>query len=74
MKDKTYKVYDSTADKNYYWISTLCKNCFNSTQIAIKKGIKVNASRLKLLNCPKCEVRGLLVRAKWNGKAYEVLK
>ncbi len=74
MKDKIYKEFDYKTDEGYYWISVLCMNCRQSQQIAIKKSIAVNSSRLKLMNCPRCEVRGTLKRADWDGNRYQVVK
>jgi len=75
MKQKTYKEYDYKTDDDlhYYWIEVKCSNCTHTSQIAIKKGVKTNPSRLKLLNCPRCEVRGTLQKCDWDGKKYVVI-
>jgi len=74
LKKKTYKLFDVTTDTDYYWISVLCVNCHETQQIGILKGKKVNSSRLKLMTCPRCEIRKTFVQVKWDGLKYVRIK
>ncbi len=70
----TYKQFDYTTDGDYYWISALCSNCKDHSQIAILKGKKINSSRLLLMKCTRCKVVGTLHQAIWNGQMYVKIK
>jgi len=59
-------------DDVHYWISGLCSNCGHSSQIAILKGVEFNKNKLKLTVCPRCEIKGTIDRAYWDGKMYRV--
>lgn len=63
-----YKIHDT--DKTHYWISAKCSNCRKDSQIAVKKGIKVNNARLSMLKCPFCELQKTLFHVEWDGKKY----
>lgn len=68
-KMPTYKKWEYT-DKDYYWVTVLCNNCNESSQLGILKGIPINKSRLNFIKCFRCEVKGKLVIAVWNGSRY----
>lgn len=75
MKTRIYKEFDSInddTDNEWYWISVKCSNCLKNDQIAIKQGIRVNKSRLKLLKCPKCKIKNSLSQAEWDGRKYVI--
>jgi len=72
-KEKTYSRFDyriHNTEKTHFWISAKCSNCKKDSQIAIKKGVRVNKSRLQMLKCPFCELQKTLFQVEWDGKKY----
>ena len=72
-KEPTYSKYDykiHDTDKTHYWIMAKCSNCKDDFQIAVRKGIKVNSARLRMLKCPKCELQKTLFQVEWDGLKY----
>lgn len=74
---KNYDVFDldkHDTDTEFYLASALCSNCNNTTQIAIKKGDKLQSKKLYTIACSKCTLLKTLRFAKWNGHEYKVIK
>jgi len=59
-----YKVHDT--DREYYWVSTICSNCLESTQVAIPRNQKIDKRGFKCLSCPKCSVEKSLHHARYD--------
>lgn len=59
-----YKVHDT--DREYYWVSALCSNCYENTQVAIPRKQKIDKRGFKCLFCPKCGVEKSLHLAKYD--------
>ena len=59
-----YKIHDT--DNDYYWVSTVCSNCLESTQVAIPRNQKIDKRGFKCLSCPKCSVEKSLYLAKYD--------
>lgn len=75
-KEIEYQIFNSKyhdTDTKWYWVSALCGNCNESTQVAIPQKQKVDQHKIADLVCPKCIVSNCLRFAKWNGKTYEVI-
>lgn len=74
---KNYEIFDldkHDTDTKFYLASALCSNCNNTTQIAIKKGNKLQSKKLYTIACSKCTLVKTLRFAKWNGHEYKVMK
>ncbi len=68
-----YQIFNSkfhNTETEYYWVSALCLNCIESTQVAIPRKEKLNDIGFKGLICPKCGSEKSLHHAVWDGKKY----
>lgn len=59
-----FKVHDT--DREYYWVSALCSNCLESSQVAIPRKQKIDKRGFKCLSCPKCNVEKSLNYARYD--------
>jgi len=59
-----HKVHDT--DREYYWVSCVCSNCYHNTQAAIPRKQKIDKRGFKCLICPKCGVEKSLHYARYN--------
>jgi len=74
---KNYEIFESQkhdTDAEFYWMSALCSNCNNTSQIAIKKRESIQSKKLHNTICPKCNLIKTLRFAKWNGHEFKVTK
>ena len=63
-----YKIHDT--DNHFYWVSALCSNCNETTQVTIKQGEKVNKLKIKNTPCGKCGCNKTLCQARYDGQKY----
>lgn len=72
-KTSKYEIFDwhnHDTDNKYYWVSALCSNCNESSQIAIPQGQKVDRNAIKKIPCGKCHCEKTLAYAKYDGHKY----
>ena len=67
-----YKVHDT--DREYYWVSVICSNCLNNSQVAIPRKQKIDKRGFKCLFCPKCGVEKSLHLARYDYGKKKYLK
>jgi len=59
-----YKVHDT--ENEYYWVSAVCSNCLESTQVVIPRNEKIDKRGFKCLSCPKCSIEKSLHLARYD--------
>jgi len=76
VKETEYQIFNSKhhdTKLKFYWVSALCKNCYESCQVAIPQKEAVDFLKINQLLCPKCCCKQLNF-ATWNGQKYEVVQ
>lgn len=70
---KQYEIFDiglHDTDFKFYWITAMCSNCNQTSQLAIPKGEAVQTKKVSNTPCNRCKISKTLFRVKWNGKEY----